>query len=177
MKKHNIKPKVLILDVDGVMTDGKFYYNVDGKFLKAFGPDDADALGLIDKFLEVRFITGDKKGFEISRKRIVDDMGYKLDLVSTINRLEWMRAKYDLKDIIFIGDGIFDYIAMKEVSYSIVTNNGDIQTKKYADYVTQRYGGDRAVAEAVMHILNKFFKEFDFNKNLSSKDISGEWAK
>ena len=34
MKKHNIKPKVLILDVDGVMTDGKFYYliNLLGKF-------------------------------------------------------------------------------------------------------------------------------------------------
>ncbi len=177
MKEDNIKPKVLILDVDGVMTDGKFYYTSDGKFLKAFGPDDSDALGLIDKFMEVRFVTGDKKGFEISKKRIVDDMGYKLELVSTINRLEWMKAHYDLKDIIFIGDGIFDYIAMKKVGYSIVTNNGDIQTKKYANYVTKRCGGDRAVAEAVMHILNKFFAGFDYNKDLSSEDISGEWAK
>ena len=76
-----MNPKVLILDVDGVMTDGKFYYTSDGKFLKAFGPDDSDALGVLNKLIEIRFITGDKKGFSISKKRIVDDMGYKLDLL------------------------------------------------------------------------------------------------
>ena len=172
-----MNPKVLILDVDGVMTDGKFYYTSDGKFLKAFGPDDSDALGLIDKLIEVRFVTGDKKGFQISKKRIVDDMGYNLDLVSTINRLEWMKSNYNLDEVIFIGDGIFDYIAMKEVGYSIVTNNGDIQTKRYADYVTKRSGGNRAVSEAVIHILEKFFGGFDHNKNITSDDISGEWAK
>ena len=41
MKK---KFKNLVIDVDGVMTDGKFYYSVDGKILKAFGADDHDAL-------------------------------------------------------------------------------------------------------------------------------------
>ena len=33
-------PKVFILDVDGVLTDGCFYYSIDGKVLKKFGPDD-----------------------------------------------------------------------------------------------------------------------------------------
>ncbi len=172
-----MKPKVLILDVDGVMTDGKFYYNSDGKFLKAFGPDDSDALGIIDKLIEVRFVTGDKKGFQISEKRIVKDMGYKLDLVSTINRLDWMKAKYNLNEIIFIGDGFFDYIALREVGYSIVTGNGDLNSKKYANYITKRSGGDRAVSEAVVHILDKFFDGFDFNKKINPKDISGEWSK
>ena len=172
-----MKPKVLILDVDGVMTDGKFYYNIDGKYLKAFGPDDSDALGILDKLIEVRFITGDKKGFQISKKRIVNDMGYKLDLVSTINRLDWIKSRYNLRDVIFIGDGFFDYIALKEVGYSIVTGNGDINEKKYADYVTKRSGGDRAVAETVVHILDKFFKGYDYSKKISSDDISGEWSK
>tara|TARA_B100001173_G_C15845137_1_gene486350 strand:- start:45 stop:563 length:519 start_codon:yes stop_codon:yes gene_type:complete len=172
-----MKPVVLILDVDGVLTDGKFYYTVDGKYLKAFGPDDSDALGILDKLIEIRFVTGDKKGFEISKKRIVDDMGYKLDLVSTINRLEWMKKKYNLDEIIFIGDGIFDYIALKEVGYSIVTSNGDSNSKKYADFITKRSGGDRAVAEAVIHILEKFFDGFDYNKKVSPEEISGEWSK
>ena len=172
-----MNPKVLILDVDGVMTDGKFYYTSDGKFLKAFGPDDSDALGVLNKLIEIRFITGDKKGFSISKKRIVDDMGYKLDLVSTIKRLDWIEKNYNLNDVIFIGDGIFDYIVLKKVGYSIVTNNGDNNIKKFANYVTKRSGGDRAVAEAVFHILEKFYDEYDYNKEINLNDISGEWAK
>ena len=55
-------------------------------------------------------------------------MGYKLDLVSTIKRLDWIEKNYNLNDVIFIGDGIFDYIVLK-VGYSIVTNNGDNNIK------------------------------------------------
>ena len=82
--------KVFILDVDGVLTTGLFYYTNLGKSMKAFGPDDNDALSLLKGLLDVRFVTGDKKGFEISKKRIVDDMHYPLDLVSTIRRIDWI---------------------------------------------------------------------------------------
>ena len=60
------KPECLILDVDGVMTSGQFFYSEEGKFLKSFGPDDNDGLSLLRPFIEIRFITGDKKGFNIS---------------------------------------------------------------------------------------------------------------
>ena len=62
MKK---KFKNLIIDIDGVMTDGKFYYSVDGKFLKAFGADDHDALSILKKYMNIIFVNGDKKGFNI----------------------------------------------------------------------------------------------------------------
>ena len=52
-----MKFKVLILDVDGVMTTGHFLYSEDGKYLKIFGPDDNDALRLLSKFIEIRFVT------------------------------------------------------------------------------------------------------------------------
>ena len=171
-----MQPKLFILDVDGVMTDGKFYYTAEGKIMKIFGADDSDALGLLKKHLEIRFITGDKKGFSISKKRIVDDMGYKLDLVSTINRLEWLKGIAPLDKIIFMGDGIFDHYALKEVGYAIVPSNGDKNAKSFANFVTERDGGDRAVAEACLHILNEFFEGYDLKKNLSPNDISGEWA-
>ena len=70
MKKLT-KPKVLILDVDGVMTTGQFFYTKEGKFGKIFGPDDHDALSLIKEFLEVRFITGDKKGSLYRKKELL----------------------------------------------------------------------------------------------------------
>ena len=62
--------KVFILDVDGVMTTGHFMYSKDGKQMKVFGPDDNDGLGLLNPNIEIRFVTGDKKGFSISNKRI-----------------------------------------------------------------------------------------------------------
>ena len=55
MTKNKIKPKVFLLDVDGVMTSGQFFYSNQGKVMKVFGPDDHDALSLLKPFLEIRF--------------------------------------------------------------------------------------------------------------------------
>lgn len=161
-----IKPKVFILDVDGVLTTGQFFYTENGKTMKVFGPDDNDALSLLKPYLKIVFVTGDKKGFSISRRRIVDDMKYPLELVSTIRRVEWMSKRYSLKEVIYMGDGIFDHYVFKKVGYSIATDNGDENAKRCADYVTKRSGGNRAVAEACLHILRKIFKvnDFEFKK-------------
>ena len=153
-----MKFKVFILDVDGVMTNCQFFYSKDGKQMKVFGPDDNDALGLLRPNIEIRFVTGDKKGFPISNKRIKEDMKFELDLVSTIKRIEWIKKLYNPKDVIYMGDGIFDHYVMKEVGYSIAPQNSDKLAKVNANYVTERSGGERAVAEACIHIADKFFK-------------------
>ena len=172
-----IPPKTLILDVDGVLTTGNFFYSENGKCFKIFGPDDNDGLKLLKNKMDIIFITGDKKGFGISKKRIVDDMGYKLHLVSTINRIDWIKKRYNPEEVIYMGDGIFDSIVMKIVGYSIAPSNSDEFTKKFANYITKRAGGDRAVAEACIRILTKFFgytdKGFLIQDNF--KDISEEW--
>jgi len=170
------KPKCFVLDVDGVMTTGQFFYNEDGKYMKCFGPDDNDGLGLLKEYLDIRFITGDKRGFKISHKRIVEDMKFQLDLVSTIKRSEWISSRYSLEDIIYMGDGIFDYLVMRKVGYSIAPANADKLAKEEANYVTERRGGDRAVAEACIHILNKFFPEFDIMNISSKKEKIEDWT-
>ena len=175
---HNSKtPKVFILDVDGVLTTGQFFYTSEGKTMKVFGPDDNDALSLLKEFIDIRFVTGDKKGFSISQKRICDDMGFELDLVSTIKRVEWVAERYSLDEVIYMGDGIFDHYVMKEVGYGIAPSNADKNAKAFSSYVTERMGGERAVAEAALHILEKFFKPFDPH-HLHTKQIkiSGEWT-
>lgn len=170
-------PKIFLLDVDGVMTTGEFFYSEEGKLLKIFGPDDHDALSLLNPYLEIRFITGDKKGFKISHKRIVEDMKFKLDLVSTVKRINWIKENYNCQDVIYMGDGIFDHYVMKEVGYSIAPSNADTNAKSQANFITKRSGGDRSVAEACMHILDKFFEPYDPNKIPHEKiKFSGEWA-
>ena len=175
---HETKtPKVFILDVDGVLTTGQFFYTSEGKTIKVFGPDDNDGLSMLKEFIDIRFITGDKKGFPISRKRICDDMGFELDLVSTIKRVDWIAERYSLDEVIYMGDGIFDHYVLKEVGYGIAPSNADKNAKDSSSYVTERMGGERAVAEAALHILEKFFEPYNPNR-LPSKQlkISGEWT-
>lgn len=171
------KPICFILDVDGVMTTGQFLYTAEGKAMKVFGPDDNDGLSLLKNDLEIRFITGDKKGLAISQKRIVDDMHYPLDVVSTIRRVEWIREKYPLEQVIYMGDGIFDHYVMRKVGYAIAPANADKLAKQHAHYVTERAGGERAVAEAALHIMEKFFKPYDPDALPGVQGrISGEWT-
>lgn len=177
MNKKKIKPNVFVLDVDGVMTNGQFFYTKKGKEGKIFGPDDNDALSLLKPYMKIHFVTGDKKGFAISKKRIVQDMKYRLNLVSTIRRVEWIKKFYDPNRVIYMGDGIFDHYVMRSVKYSIAPSNADQITKKKANYVCKRQGGDRAVAEACLHILKKFFTAFDPNSLPPSKiKLSGNWS-
>ena len=156
--------KVFILDVDGVMTTGQFLYSRDGKVMKVFGPDDNDALTMLKPHIDIRFITADENGLPISHKRISEDMNFQLDLVGTIKRLDWIKDRYNPQEVIYMGDGIFDHFIMREVGYSIAPANADKTAIENADFVTGNSGGDRAVAEACIHIMQKFF-----DKNYTDK--------
>lgn len=176
MKKNSkeIVIKNLILDVDGVMTDGKFLYSKNGKEYKTFGPDDSDALNIVKDIINIHFVSGDKRGFEITKKRIVDDMGFPLDQVSTFDRVSWIKDHYDPTETIYMGDGIFDALVFKQVAYSIAPQNAFFKTKQEADFVTSKNGGEGAVAQAVFHIMEKFFEPIDVHKLIFKKGV-GIW--
>jgi 3-deoxy-D-manno-octulosonate 8-phosphate phosphatase (KDO 8-P phosphatase) len=122
-----------------------------------FGPDDHGALNLLRDKVKIQFITADKRGFPISNKRINDEMKFDLQLVSEAERLDWLRKNTDPKNTIFMGDGLFDLPVFEHVGYSICPADGFHKTRQAADFVTQHRGGDRAVAEACLHILERFF--------------------
>jgi 3-deoxy-D-manno-octulosonate 8-phosphate phosphatase (KDO 8-P phosphatase) len=156
---NKIKPEIFILDLDGVLSDGKFYYSDKGKILKAFSVDDHDALNYLSRFIKIQVITADSKGIKISKRRIEKDMGLSLELVPAQNRVEWLANRFDLTKAIYMGDGIFDFLVFKEVMYSISPNSALFSTKKYADFVTKSNSGERAVAEACIKILEIFFQK------------------
>jgi 3-deoxy-D-manno-octulosonate 8-phosphate phosphatase (KDO 8-P phosphatase) len=171
------KFKNFIFDVDGVFTDGSFYYTEEGKVMKKFGDADNDALSFLKEKLHVEMITGDKRGFPISKKRIHEDMGYPISLVSTFQRIDWIKERFDLSETIYMGDGIYDPLVFSKVGYSIAPNNAFYNTKKYASYITNSRGGEGAVAEAVIHVIENIFKEpFDILE-LKFTNGSGNWDK
>jgi 3-deoxy-D-manno-octulosonate 8-phosphate phosphatase (KDO 8-P phosphatase) len=167
--------KNLIFDVDGVFTDGKFHYSETGKVFKIFGDADNDALSLIKGRLHVEMVTGDKRGYPISKKRISEDMGFPINLVSTFQRVDWLQDRFNLDETIYMGDGIFDPLVFDKVGYSIAPNNAFYNTKKYANFVTNSKGSEGAVAEAIIHIFEKLFQEeFDI-LNIDISKGSGIW--
>jgi 3-deoxy-D-manno-octulosonate 8-phosphate phosphatase (KDO 8-P phosphatase) len=172
-----MKFKNFILDVDGVFTDGKFHYSVDGKVFKVFGDADNDALSLIRDRLHIEMVSGDKRGFQITQKRVQEDMGYPLNLVSTFQRIEWISQRFEPKETIYMGDGIYDPLVFAKVGYSIAPHNAFFNTKKFANHVTSARGGEGAVAEAVVHIIESLFNE-KFNLfELGFELGSGDWKR
>jgi 3-deoxy-D-manno-octulosonate 8-phosphate phosphatase (KDO 8-P phosphatase) len=171
------KFKNFILDVDGVFTDGKFHYTEDGKVMKVFGDADNDALSLLKPYLHIEMISGDKRGFGITKKRIESDMRYPLSLVSTFERYQWISEKFDPGETIFMGDGIYDVLVFDHIGYSIAPANAFSNTKRAANYVTNARGGEGAVAEACVHILEDILN-IDFNKIIRTTiRSSGDWEK
>lgn len=147
------QPQVFVIDVDGVMTTGQFLYTPGGKAAKIFGPDDRDALGLLKDRLAVHFVTADSRGWRISYRRIVEDMGYPLALVGTEERGAWIACHWDPAGVIYMGDGLMDVTVFNEVGHSICPADGFYLACERADYVTRHSGGNRAVAEACVYIL------------------------
>lgn len=146
----------LIIDVDGVMTTGQFLYSKKGKEYKIFGPHDADGLKLIKDKINIIFVSADKRGFNISKKRIID-MGYKIELIEDKNRYDWIKKRFGFENTIFIGDGIFDAPVIKDCKFGIAPSNARIEAKKWAKYITPSKSAEGAVCDACIKINKLFF--------------------
>lgn len=157
-KRGKVTPKHLVFDVDGVFTTGPFLYTIDGKFAKTFGPHDNDGIKMIREKIEIYAISADKRGFAITKKRIQEDMKIPLTLVSEKTRLDWFKNKFkNLKEeVIYMGDGIHDAEIFKHVCYSIAPANAFFVAMDKANHITKAKSGEGAVAEACIHILERF---------------------
>ena len=143
-----------ILDVDGVLTNGKFLYSEEGKIYKEFGPHDAFSLNSISKHLKIYFVSADKRGFKISQKR-VKDMGFELTHVTEQERYDFITSNYEMDKLIFMGDGDADAKILKEAFIGIAPNNARPSAKSAANYITSCNGGEGAVAEACDWLVKK----------------------
>ena len=160
---------VFVLDVDGVITSGHMVYSKYGKDYKIFGPDDFDALKELLNYMDIHFITADLRGLPITQKRIEEEMNWKMDFVSGSpnDRWKWIINEYPNKNIIFMGDGIYDFVCLRNSILSITTNDALPHIKDSAQYITSRTGGNRAVAEACLYIMRYY--NLDWIRKYDSK--------
>jgi 3-deoxy-D-manno-octulosonate 8-phosphate phosphatase (KDO 8-P phosphatase) len=171
------KIKLLIMDVDGTLSDGRFFVLPDGTALKSF--DVKDGTGIIFAGLagiKTAIITG--KISEAVRKRSeelnIDDYyeGVKDKTVPFNELLE----KYDVEkeEVAYIGDDIGDAEVMGMVGFSAAVGDAHPLIKRISHYIAKRYGGRGAVRELIDFILDAQEKWPEIFLRIKQSDKSEE---
>ncbi len=153
-KIQNIK--LLILDVDGVLTDGKIVYTDGGEQIKAFDVKDGHGLKLLMRSgTEVVLITGRESKVVLHRAR---DLGIQEVYQKVTNKIEVYdkiikEKNLEDKNVGFIGDDLIDIPVLKRVGFSAAVEDAIPEVKEIVDYVTSKKGGEGAVREVCELLL------------------------
>jgi 3-deoxy-D-manno-octulosonate 8-phosphate phosphatase (KDO 8-P phosphatase) len=153
-KARNVK--LLILDVDGVLTDGRIVIDDRGVETKCFDVRDGHGIKLLKRAdIEVAIITGRESEVVSHRAR---ELGIDSVYQNIHDKLEVYEAILEEKglrdgDVGFVGDDIVDLPVLRRAGFSVVVADGVEELKPYADYVSRNRGGRGAVREISELIL------------------------
>jgi 3-deoxy-D-manno-octulosonate 8-phosphate phosphatase (KDO 8-P phosphatase) len=148
--------KAVILDVDGVLTDGGIYYDPAGREIKRFHV--ADGLGMeLLRHAGIRVVILSGRVAEaITRRaaelRVTDCYQGVRDKKAQIEKL---RQQWQLKaeELLYVGDDLNDLPAFEAVGVRVAVANADAMLKAQAHYVTKATGGNGAVREVCEWLL------------------------
>ena len=166
------KIKLIVSDIDGVMTDGKLIFDNNGVESKFFNT--LDGMGIVMALksgIKIAVISGSRANcvrerFDKFKAHNFEDLilgeEYKMPSLLTLIK------KYSLnrEEVAYIGDDVIDLAPIKYVGVSFVPKNAIKDLKKAADIVINKNGGDGAVRVAIDMILkakglyNEVIKEF-----------------
>jgi 3-deoxy-D-manno-octulosonate 8-phosphate phosphatase (KDO 8-P phosphatase) len=150
------KVKLLLMDCDGVLTDGKLYLSANGEELKVFNVRDGQ--GLVS-WHRAGFRSGIISGrnSEIVKKRATElDVSYiiqsSLDKTQSFSEI-LVKEKISAEEVAFVGDDIADIDLLKIVGFSIAVADAETELLKIVDYITKLEGGCGAVREITNLLL------------------------
>jgi 3-deoxy-D-manno-octulosonate 8-phosphate phosphatase (KDO 8-P phosphatase) len=147
---------LLILDVDGVMTDNTLYLDDEGVESKKFNILDGMAIWLAQKAgIEVALISGRPSRATEHRASHLKLKHVYLGEVEKKNAYEDLKRRLKVEDgqVAYMGDDILDVPVLKRVGLPICVKNANPAVKKFAHLVTKAKGGEGAVREVVDVIL------------------------
>src|SRR5882757_2029755 len=152
--------KILLMDVDGVLTDGRLYLipNVDGKLVETKGFDSQDGIAMrwLSWFgIKTGVISGRDSPATAERASQVGMAWVFQGHIEKIPLFERVLAEGGVKpeEICYVGDDLTDVVIMRRVGLSIATANGRDEAKQSAMAVTNAPGGSGAIREVVEILL------------------------
>ncbi len=153
-KAKNIK--LVIFDIDGVMTDGSLFFDNNGDEYKAFNSFDGHGLRMLQECgVKVAIITGRKS--ELVKHRMNDlgvtllYQGYRDKTPAFEALLKEVNISKD--QITYVGDDVVDLPIMSQLDFAIAVQNAHPFVKKHAHWITERSGGRGAVRDVCEFIL------------------------
>ena len=161
MTKKKSKPdlaaiELLVLDVDGVLTDGRVFIHSDGGESKGFNILDGHGIRMWQRAgLKTALLSGrasaatTRRAQELEISHVLQDCKFKLPA------LQQLLAELGLtpEKTAYVGDDLMDLPLLRYVGFGAAVANAVDEVKEYADYVTVRRGGEGAVREVIEHIL------------------------
>ncbi len=148
--------KLLLLDVDGVMTDGGIYYSNSGDEFKKFNIHDGYGITKLKRAgINAGIITGRisnlvaRRAEELGIKEIYQNLENKLEAYNSIKK----KLGYIDTDIAYIGDDEFDLPVLERAGFSAAPSDAVPSVKKQVDYICKLGGGKGAVREIIELIL------------------------
>ncbi len=148
--------KLLILDIDGVMTDGSIILDNEDNEFKAFHVRDGHGIKmLVGAGVQVAIISG-------RQSKVVERRARELGITEVYQRchaktvaFDHIAQKYGLSDreVAYVGDDIVDIPILNRAGLSIAVGDATEETKKSADMITRNFGGRGAVREVTDFLL------------------------
>ena len=148
--------EMLVMDVDGVLTDGTLIIHGDGAESKSFNSMDGHGIRMWQRAgLKVALISGraseptQRRAEQLQIEYVFQDCHYKLPVFEKL--LEQIGLSPD--KVAYIGDDLTDLPVITYVGFGVAVASAVDEVKRYADYVTTRPGGRGAVREVIEYIL------------------------
>jgi len=148
--------RLLILDVDGVLTDGRIVIDDRGRESKFFDVKDGHGLRLIMRAdVEIVLLSGREseatrhQARELGIAEVYQNIHKKMDVYKQILKEHGL----DDRDVGYVGDDVIDLPLLKRAGFSAAVADASEEIKPFVDYVAMKEGGRGAVREIIEFIL------------------------
>lgn len=156
------KVKLLGLDVDGVLTDGRIIWDSDGRELRCFHVHDGSGIYLLHRLgFHTAIISGKKCEAVSHRAKELSIPHVYMGIHDKRKILDELLKKLSLspEEVCFVGDDLMDLPILTRVGFPVAVPNGREEVKAAARYITRLEGGKgavREVAELIIKVQNKW---------------------
>jgi len=169
LKEKAAKVKLVVFDVDGIMTDGSLHFLPDGREVKMFNTLDGLGLKMLHQAgIETAIITG-RRSPQVEIRAQALNISYlrqgRDDKLAALEEL-WTMTGHSAQDTAYIGDDLPDLSAIKAVAFGCTVPNAHPLVREHADWCTERtggYGAAREFCEAILEakaLLEKAYQDF-----------------
>jgi 3-deoxy-D-manno-octulosonate 8-phosphate phosphatase (KDO 8-P phosphatase) len=154
------KIKLLFMDVDGTLTDGKIYMSNNGEAMKTFDVKDGYGIANILPKLGIIPVIISSRESKIVVNRSAE-LGITEVYQGVSNKLSTLKAvteKYDCsrEALAYIGDDINDMSCIEYCSFTACPSDSHKAVKQYVDYICEKKGGNGAVREVIDYIEEQY---------------------